>query len=557
MSKKASMLGNVIFFVFIFSLSLLEISAYIFGEMASRIALYVWIIMGIYYLVKSIHLVVITISEDIRGKKFLGILAIFFVAFLFFYNTGFTSSINHESTQQAVGALENIKLPDFGYTKTAFLGYPSRQYLLTTIPTFIFGKYPWTLNLGYIYPVIFGILVFYSGIQKLFHSHPHKNEIASLAIFFIFLCNYTLPFTLHFEQSIIPLALTLQAAAWIIVTIKNPTKYNLIALIWIGTMLATTYTPGLASWYFIIAALMYLVSKKIKAKKYSQAANWLAVVIPIVVFGLLSTYLIITSTENKSFAPGYVDFESLKNIYLEGLFIFLSLDPARSFFHPIIFLPIWAYITSSIIGLNGIKNTVIAMWVGAVVSASVLMHGYANPPPDLSIHRSMVILPILCTALFVWFDEHKLLQNKKVLLFMYFSAMLYIPHIGSRNLYMLNKSDPRTGIVKEVIISRDIATKNSQKQAKNMQIIVNSTNDAVYSLNDMLPYFLDGIKYNLKFEKECSLPSNIKEKIIFFTDSEYCADYIFNTHSSDYPSIEKSLFTLPSQLSSWHKLVVN
>ena len=61
MSKKASMLGSVIFFVFIFSLSLLEISAYIFGEMASRIALYVWIIMGIYYLVKSIHLVVITI----------------------------------------------------------------------------------------------------------------------------------------------------------------------------------------------------------------------------------------------------------------------------------------------------------------------------------------------------------------------------------------------------------------------------------------------------------------------------------------------------------------
>lgn len=279
---------QILFLIFLITLGALEIMAYWQKGYWSTIAVYIWIILGIAYFIATLAQISKVFLFDIRNKFIWGILALIITSSLVLLHPSIFTTINFESTEQAAAAIENVKQQDLNYTGQSFLGYPSRQYLITTLPSFFFKKAPLTLNVGYAYPFILGLFIFYAGLRTFLSKNKNEGFLCALGVLSIFPFLYVLTFVLRFEQSITPLSITLNAAGWFLIINKRPSYINFICMLWIGTLLPNVYTPGLASWTLLILAGLILSVESAINGNYKKSIIWILIIIDLMIFGLLS-----------------------------------------------------------------------------------------------------------------------------------------------------------------------------------------------------------------------------------------------------------------------------
>lgn len=486
--KKRSHLGIILFTIFTVILSVFETLAYkktgVFSITASRI----WIIWTVYFTVCSLLMIIKTLWQDVKGKNLWGIFALLVVTILVSIKLySFPLNISGETTQQLASALQNTKIQDLNYTKYSFLGYPSRQYLLAIWPTVFFGISITSYRVGYLFPFLFGIFLFYAGIRKYYTNYSSITSIAGLGILAV-ISFPVMPILLRtFEQITFPISFSLQAIGWLLIVLRKFNFHNILAFLWTLTTLSTTYTPALASWTLLIVMLAIIALKGLSKR------NWLSLY--IIILCIVTAFLFFTSslqgrTDIKLMQNGKTIKQTAEKIP-EVFSYFLDknvnmYDNQVLFLGKLMFLPIIIYLLGSLFGIWGIKHFALTLWIVATIITSGLVEGYANPPIHFGIHRSVVVLPFLLLGLIDIISYKNLKLPSKIILLFFIIFILY----DIFNVYSIYDKANANSDVRSIVLRETLKTTKEFSIPQETPIQL-----GIFTQYPQPQYFPDHLKY--------------------------------------------------------------
>jgi hypothetical protein len=379
------------------ALGALELAAYGLRGGAAWLALAVWAGMGVATLVTSVAVVGRSLAGDLRERRATAVLLLAAAAAVAFWGIGGTRAVrlNLEGTQQVAAALTALHTPAWGYTGTLFIGYPARQFLPVALPTLLLGRNLVSLRLGFALAFVGGLLLFHAGLKRAWAHYPVGADAAALT------CLACLAFPLvpeevrTYEQSMLPLALVLGACGWLLLARETPTPRYLIPLVWFGALLGTSYTPALAAWLLLLAALAYL-GRRGRAERIGSALRWRGTLLAVLVIGAAS---FLTRFDVLPGSKVALRGDALSKLG-QGMSMLFAGAP-RPFVPAVLALPVLAFLLLSLAGRTNRPSLVVAWWTVVTVAAAVVLPGYAAPPPDVAIHRAVVAVPPLLLAM-VW-----------------------------------------------------------------------------------------------------------------------------------------------------------
>ena len=298
--------------------------------------------------------------------------------------------LQHEATQEVAAGLDATQQPGWNYTGVGHLGYPNRQYLIAAVPSLVLGRGLPALRLGFALPFLFGAFLFWSGAREAWSRLPGGGTAAALAALSVPAFPYAIDHLRWYEQTILPLAITLAAAGWLLIAVRRPTVPALLGLGWIGALLGCSYTPALASSALLAAALVWLAATSWRRAERGLALGWLAVA--TIELGLAALSFL---TRLDLFKPaGETVKAGLAGPLVEAFTIFLFGTP-RLFLPPALFLPVMAVILLGFVGRLRLPGLAVAWWTLSVIVTATIFTGYSIRPPSFDMLRALVVIPPL------------------------------------------------------------------------------------------------------------------------------------------------------------------
>lgn len=382
-----------------FGLAALEPLAYLLGKPFSVISAWLWAALSLAYAVVSCRVIVGTIARDLRHRTLAGSLILIFISGLILQDAGsFSFHLNGEAAHQVTVGLKNLAKIDLGYTECGFFCYPSRQYLLVSVPSALFGPGVWQLRTGYAYILLSGMLLFYAGLRRLY-DETETSFPAAIGVALVFSSPLILFYARDLEQAILPVSLTLHALAWVLILPGSPSA-GCTGLAWSAAMLGTAYTPALSCWALFCLLLGMSLFKRpafwLNAPRM-QLAGIFAYVLSAGVSSFLSRDDISLNTSHISPQIG-----ELIKVALSAVRAVLT-DSLRwyeqSFCGSALTWPIMIYLLWSWLCRGRILHKFITLWALGVIASAALLHGYAPGSLDKDQHRAMAILPVLICAM--------------------------------------------------------------------------------------------------------------------------------------------------------------
>jgi hypothetical protein len=389
-------------------LGILELIAYRQGGLASLVASRLWVAHGGLYFGLSVWLVSRVIRDDFRCRFAGGALALILLSGVAFWRLGsFDYHLNGEAAHEVCDGLARAARPDWGYTTSAFLGYPSRQYLIAALPTQVLGRSVLALRLSYTIPFVSGAFVFYAGLRRFLPATPNGRRIAALAVGGVLTFPYVTLLLRDPEQVLIPISLALHACGWFLAFLASHGLASAVALSWVGAMLGTSYTPSLAAW-LLLAALMTIVafsSAWVRDRRTTILA--VGVIVLSMVFGAASFHtredIVLRLHQQGRGGPEQV-MPQLQDAYE----IFFMLSNRTLFNQPFMSRAaapaVYAWLLLSTLFLTGrarVVQATVAVWVLATVGVSVYARGYAPAEAEHDMWRAMVVIPPMLAGMAV------------------------------------------------------------------------------------------------------------------------------------------------------------
>lgn len=311
-------------------------------------------------------------------------------------------------------ALNNLSQTDLGYTQTAFLGHPARQFLLAVWPSLIWGKSIASYRIGYLTPFLIGIFLFYVAILKYYHHYRHVHKVAALGVVALASFSTLIVLLRTFEQITLPLSFTLQAVGWLLLFRTKSSIIYAACFAWIATMLATSYTPSLAVWVLITAIALIEGIKNIVKGNLRNVLLWISCVVLSLSFGFNSvlnqeTHLI--NSKNFSLRETVGKIPTIFETFIAKDTLMYEYQPRM--LGQFMILPVLFYLTGSIFLFWGVKHALLSWWILATITVSGLAAGYASPPVHFGIHRAMVVYPLIVIGMIALVCRHKITITKK------------------------------------------------------------------------------------------------------------------------------------------------
>ncbi|MFA5260520.1 MAG: hypothetical protein WC450_04765 [Candidatus Omnitrophota bacterium] len=465
-------------------LTALEICAYqgkgVFSFVASRC----WLLHGGFYLISSLYVIYKTLRQDVQEKNFRGVLVFFLVGWVIFNIVGSRGLfINHESTQQVADGCDFFKLNDFNYTKTGFIGYPARQYLLLALPSLLLGRNLVALRSGFALAFLLGMMLFYCGLNRYFDENKIGRTVLAPFMALSLLCfPIVVNIMVSSEQAILPLSFTLQAAGWFLLCLKFITPLRVISLAYIGALLATAYTPGIASWGLLIVLVGLHIREQRRLNNLSRLMLWLSLVLFITAVGAASffTRADLLFRQSGVWVPGDSRCPYLLTA-LRELFI-----PSSQAFLP---LPVVIYLMLSLMKMFSPRDFWISLWAMMTIFFATLLSGYASPSPPYSLHRALVIIPPVLTSLALtiepWLANRGGTISQKVL-FLALCLGILIPGKNLHDSLRLHVSGVRDEVIYNTL---DVVNEYGIDPNDRLRFIVAPENLIYSNLYDCLRYF--------------------------------------------------------------------
>jgi hypothetical protein len=344
-------------------------------------------------------------------------LAAFFVpvALVLFDVNGYGyTQINDEGLQQVTSGLDLMSgRRDLGLFSVAFLGYPARQYLLAAIPSRIFGRGLVTLRLGFGGFYLLGYLSFLSCSLRYLESRNTWRPmlLASLAGVLVALGSYPLLFARLFEQTTVPLSVTLLFLSGLLLFLARPGPLSGFWFIWALGLMPYSYTPSLAAWALGMAALACLASSGPDGRRaplvagLAYGAVTLTVALAVQVRGNLLPSRLLAAGLAGDHASGLSGggAAAWASRLLNGLHSTIGIEES------LVPAPLalgLLFILFHSLRRRDYRILALCLWAAATVVLSLTLKGYWQRVPEFDIQRAMVILPPLSLALVVYVAAH-------------------------------------------------------------------------------------------------------------------------------------------------------
>ncbi|HWT73967.1 MAG TPA: hypothetical protein VN258_04500 [Mobilitalea sp.] len=388
--------------IYFMLISVWEVLAYLEKGFISMIASRSWVFTGLVCLAGVVVYFLKTLIQDLKEKQYLSIAAIFLLMLFLFYLAGNInlSDINPDATQQAAAGLNSYKSGDYNYTGKAFLGYPSRQYLIAAWPALLFGRSILTLHMGFAFPFLLGVILMYCALRKWVHRKNLSPGLAVLPLYALFVFPFVTEYYTNFEQAIYPISFTMLAIGFYLLLLCEPNVINMMGLAWIGCLFSNSYTPGLASLGLLlvfVALSAYGLLKKpekmpfdVPSPRLAAKSLWM-VDINVVVFFLATlldkrqdrlTELRSDTSLIKLTYQSITDFLTDKNAVFFGMFGMIVI----------------IYLVAGLTFRFKLRDFLLSLWILGVFVATYLLAGYTSYEPAWIMQRALIVIPVIIVA---------------------------------------------------------------------------------------------------------------------------------------------------------------
>ncbi|WP_255988911.1 hypothetical protein [Chitinolyticbacter albus] len=376
--------------------SLLEVLAFCFpggfAMMASRCWLLTAMLAGGYILFAAAR----ALRQDFRKATWwvAASLLLLFGAMLAVLGNLQYAGISPEATLQAAAGMNAFNSGDWNYTGKAFIGYPSRQYLIAALPSQLFGRSIFALHLGFALPFLLGLFACYAGLRRWCEKVDSRLALLPLALLPAF--SYPVEYYLIFEQVIFPMAYTLLAMGSLLLLLADFSLLAAIALFWSGCMLSNCYTPALASLGLLLVTYCHLLLQP----HYGLPATVTTTSVRRSLLALLggtTLFAACTVLAGRGDRVSELRPEATASQMAQDVLSFLT-DHHAAFFG-VLLLPVLAYLLLAFSLRLGRGHFLLAGWVVGVMLATTTLKGYTSYEMASIMQRAMIILPVLLVAM--------------------------------------------------------------------------------------------------------------------------------------------------------------
>ncbi len=389
------------------SMGILEILAFYYGQEFSFFASRIWLFES--FLVMG-YLILVFIRRaflDIREKKYIelaGFLIVFVLLCLLIGNLDY-ADVNPDAAQQAAAGLSSFFVRDLNYTGTAFLNYPNRQYILAALPAYFFGRHIWTLQLGFGYLFLAGLAAWYMELREQAALRNIPERHALIPVYCLLGFPFIAEYYLNFEQAILPVAFTMLGMAFLLRMQRRPDLISAAGLSWTLCMFCDIYTPGVASLGLLCVLLLvfamktYLQSLK-KADKEEKNRGLRTCMVSFALLVQAVLYFWATLIGKRGDRLGEVKEETslLKTVVISLKEFFTD---ANAEYLGIFSGIVIAFLLLALTGRLVLEDWIAAVWVLAVIVLADYMKGYTVYEKAWILQRTMIILPVLMTRMYL------------------------------------------------------------------------------------------------------------------------------------------------------------
>ncbi|OGG00722.1 hypothetical protein A2153_00330 [Candidatus Gottesmanbacteria bacterium RBG_16_38_7b] len=510
-------------------ITLLEIFAYRHNLLSSVLISRIWLVLTAHSLIfGSIYFFKI-IGQDLSSKNFWGILSILFIVIVVSYNLeNFPLFLSGETTQHLAASLTNWKEPDLGFTRTIQLGFPSRQFLLLSLPSLIFGQSIITERSMYLFIFVFGILMFYTGLRVYYRNKPQINQVSSLLILAITSIPAVQTLYRIFDIPILPMSFFFISIGLFTISQVYKSVWAITAFTWSLTMLATTYTPGISAWIFMTGITFMLILKNLfKSKDYYFTYLLSICLLVSITIGLNALFFrsdirindtdMPTNQENISKVISTYEYVFVKNFDMWGI--------QMPFLGYVMFVPVVLYLVGGILGIWGIPHFIFSIWVLTTITIAGLSKGYSNPSPLWAVYRQPVILPVILTGLADVVIQKKITIPNKILYLLFIILIGYSLYISANLIESWNinsTSDLRLPVLRDALKT---ARKYSINPRSPIQLVTYAQNPELKFMPDHLLYFFPNAQYDVP-ENSCLNNFDLRKNALIYTNNNSCFQYL-------------------------------
>lgn len=303
------------------------------------------------------------------------------------------SHIDAEGLQQlAAGVYMMHRDPSFGVYRMSYFTYLTRQYIINGLPSYFLGPSLWASRIGTTMFYLGSYLFFLSAVVTYFRRirMPDPAFFAGFCGIMIALGQYALLNARKFEQTTMPIGVTLLVAGALVLFLSQPSPLNFVWLTWAFGFVPECYTPALGTFVLALVALLYLAVRRRQAS--------LAVVAAYGVAALWVAFSVVNREDPDTLG---LKFKAGIDRYTAGDWALRYLHGARAVVgSDAALLP--APLALALLGAaylawryRDLRYAALGAWAAAVAAASLTLVGSNLNFPSHDIQRALIILPPL------------------------------------------------------------------------------------------------------------------------------------------------------------------
>lgn len=439
------------------------------------------------------------------------------------------SDIDFESTLQVSAGLDSFNYNDWNYTGTAFLGYPSRQYILVALPSLLFGRNIYTLHIGYGYLFIIGLTLMFLEFRAWLKESGLDEQIALIPVYWIVAFRFIAEYYMIFEQTIIPVCITMMCIALFMRAYRKLDIATAINLSWIGCLCSDSYAPAIAtlglSQLFIVIYILKIKRDNhfsSESKKRLEQTNILKIKTIIGIEISITSFLVATLIVKRSDRIDNLrDSKNILKLAFTSWYEFFT--DKNAVFFGIFSVIILVYMFTSLIGKLKLHDALISVWTLGVVFSSTYIIGYTDYEKHWVIQRNMIIIPVLVTGIFIAFVN--ILKKYKISIpkLIQTAVLIILASISIYHFNLEHQSFVYFKYVQPMKCMIDYSQKLVKNQGLNSQdefnLVIITDNDLQHNITDYTTFFYlkaHAVATSSESSDECiqSLNENITTIII-------------------------------------------
>lgn len=376
----------LLFFTLCISLFTIEF-LYLLNINIGRLGVSIWYVLIIILILYTFSEVFYLIKKVIKGKFIITFIVLVSLTVVGLFFASKPENLSLEATQEIACTINNFsETEDWGFFKNCFLGYPSRQFLLPTIPS-LFSRSIENLQIGnYLYFLIGQILLTTTATRWIDDKKKHYDYYIPFLLAIPFHFHFFNYLNLTFEQAFYPMGMGLILCSSILnmkihINLRSITIFLIISL-----FIISSYTTALTYIPIILLTIIYFlfIHKSDKKTKIS--------ILFVLVTLIISLYVSLNYRQDIKLAQKETFGEESFELVLRTL---IGFSDGINYVSPL-FILIWLSIISSallykfrLLGLGFIA------WSILVFYFAISSTGYASPDAVFAMYRTIVIIPVI------------------------------------------------------------------------------------------------------------------------------------------------------------------